>query len=749
MSMQTLTCLQIAWAFSAYTFAVLGLPWLVLHKRFARYPWQERWMGYFLAGNFYLINLVFVLQFLHISNRVTLILGTVLPFAVPYLWKKRRSMKKLLHRAQGKTILLLKGKRKLRTEFQKVHFINFDRIEKNNIGWLRKNGLELICAIILICAIFYEYGLDTIRFYGYKASDVVVHNYWVNLMDENQIFHAGVYPHGFHCIIYYLEQVFGIPTYVLFRVFSLVETLYIHLAVLVPLRGLCKNRYMPYIGVISYVLLPCIEYNTYWRFTATLPQEYGMLFIIPAGFFAIRFFQDFSPQLLMLEKEKAKSGKEKVQFDLVFFVISFSLTITVHFYDTMIAGLFCVGIALAYVKELFNWKYFSRIIGAGILSIALAVLPMAIGVAQGNKLQGSLYWGLNILGGSREDSEETASSKEPEALVETESAEGKENPLTVKEKISKLQDRIHSNSVGSQAPYGRLLASFLMVGSIFLFIIGWIDHYFCQRKREKVTWAIGWFDFLMLLLMEAPLLNLPNIMDGNRSAIFFNYIQVVVWPLISDEVLELLMVVSKKQYNVLNLLPFLVVVGGLSGMIGLQWIRPTCTSNLFEMNQAITCTTNIIHENKRFTWTICSANEERQMILSQGRYEELITFLRELKKVNQNNASIKIPTQYVYFYIEKIPIPYAYNWSLNYDRKLVSEEGAKQDINMESGLNPYKGTNRWVTMSHIYYWALAFQKLHPDAMEVYYEDEDFVCYRLTQNVNSLYELAIDYGYNDP
>lgn len=57
--------------------------------------------------------------------------------------------------------------------------------------------------------------------------------------------------------------------------------------------------------------------------------------------------------------------------------------------------------------------------------------------------------------------------------------------------------------------------------------------------------------------------------------------------------------------------------------------------------------------------------------------------------------------------------------------------------------------DRWGTMSHMYYWAQAFKKLYPQEMEVYYETTDFVCYRLHQNVNSLYNLAIDYGYNDP
>lgn len=32
-------------------------------------------------------------------------------------------------------------------------------------------------------------------------------------------------------------------------------------------------------------------------------------------------------------------------------------------------------------------------------------------------------------------------------------------------------------------------------------------------------------------------------------------------------------------------------------------------------------------------------------------------------------------------------------------------------------------------------------------MEVYYETDDFVCYRIQQNEYSLYNFAVDYGYH--
>ena len=51
-------------------------------------------------------------------------------------------------------------------------------------------------------------------------------------------------------------------------------------------------------------------------------------------------------------------------------------------------------------------------------------------------------------------------------------------------------------------------------------------------------------------------------------------------------------------------------------------------------------------------------------------------------------------------------------------------------------------------MSKMYYWAQEYQKLIPDDMRVYYEDANFICYEITQNVNRIYNLSIDYGYND-
>ena len=72
MSMKWLTILQFLEIVSAYGIVTLFLPWLILRKRFRRFSVAEQITGYFFSGNFYIIYLAYLLQFLHISNRVTL-----------------------------------------------------------------------------------------------------------------------------------------------------------------------------------------------------------------------------------------------------------------------------------------------------------------------------------------------------------------------------------------------------------------------------------------------------------------------------------------------------------------------------------------------------------------------------------------------------------------------------------------------------------------------------------------------------
>ena len=106
---------------------------------------------------------------------------------------------------------------------------------------------------------------------------------------------------------------------------------------------------------------------------------------------------------------------------------------------------------------------------------------------------------------------------------------------------------------------------------------------------------------------------------------------------------------------------------------------------------------------------------------------------------------IKIPTDSIYVFIEKVPIDY----TLGYEKsgQKISTEGAKKELPNVGVTEMYMGENRWIVMSRLYYWAEEFKRLYPNEVKTYCETENFVCYKIKQNPNRLFNFAIDYGYN--
>ena len=210
------------------------------------------------------------------------------------------------------------------------------------------NTLQWILVGAVIIALFWIYGRNLLLTYGYCASDIPVHLNWINEMVRGNLFSDGVYPFGFHCMIYYLHTVFRVDTYAILCVFYLVQVFFIHMVLLAVMKLLCRSLYLPYAGVLVYILGNLWAKQTYSRFGASLPQEFGMIFVIPSVYFLISFFQT--------EKEKLKTRETKLLSGC--FALAFSLTLAIHFYGTMIAGLCCIGIAVGFCPRFLNKEYF-------------------------------------------------------------------------------------------------------------------------------------------------------------------------------------------------------------------------------------------------------------------------------------------------------------------------------------------------------------------------------------------------------
>ncbi len=745
MSMTMLTVLQATGVSAAYLAVTLLLPFLFLHKKlhgFANVP--IRFMIYFMAGNFYVMNLVFLLELLHLSFRLTLILGTLAPFIAEFVRKHKGSFRLYLERGIEK-LSLLAGKEMGRKTFLMKLGVKLKKMSSGRMG-MKMSGhwMDVLLTGTVIVLVLYMYGLNTVHVYGYCASDLVLHNYWINEMNSNHIFADGVYPFGFHCVVYYLHAVFAIPVYVVLRVFCLVQTVMIHLMLLAFLKTVCRARYTPYIGTVVYILSDVFYQYAYYRYYASLPQEFGMLFILPAACFAVAFLRERDFTAAAGREEK---GLKAVNLYLIMFAASISMTLAAHFYDTIIAGLLCVGIGAGFCFRCFRWRYLKRIVTAGIAGLMIAVLPMAAAYVTGTPLQGSLNWGMAMLSSGSQDSGGADSKDADDGGKKAEKADKADSSknflaraagMFTPKKTARILERIDYYVMNDN-----IMAVKILLGSIAAaFLLGLLWMLFRKAEYGAVLISLSIFTGLLAMLQVSEVLGLPQLMEVTRYPVYLVYGIVAVWSLCLDAVI-LSLCRWPKAMNVLSMAGLIAacVVVAETGIRSPRYITA------YETNEAITCLTDILHDNRdNVSWTICSANDERQMIGDKGYHYEMITFLRKMQSVNKN-TEVTIPTDTVYFFIEKVPLYYRDYINSEIPKRKVSLAGARKPLSDKGGILPYIEDARWVTMSHMYYWAQAFKELYPNEMEVYMETDRFVCYRLRQNGYSLYNFAIDYGYN--
>lgn len=770
MSMTTLVILQFVGIFAAYTGLTVLLPAVMFRRVLRGRRLSEQFLMCYTFGNFYIINIVFAVQLLHISNFQTLVLLTLVLSVLIWSRVNRISLRKLIIKNAEACRKLLQGSMGIKGALYRV-WQKFIRMLKYAISFFYRevvcNTLQWILAGAIVAALFWVYGRQLILTYGYRVSDIPVHLDWINQMSRGKLFTRGVYPFGFHCMIYYLHTVFRVDTYVILCVFYLVQVFFIHMILLAMLKMLCSSKYLPYAGILMYILGSFWARNTYFRFGSSLPQEFGMIFVIPSIYFLIRFFQT--------EKENLKTKETKLTLSC--FACAFSLTLAIHFYGTMIAGMCCIGIAAGYVFRFLNKEYFRRIMVTGIISVFLAVLPMAIAFAGGTPLQGSLGWGLSVINGGNSDNEKEENTVTQDMTIEEIAAnlqgasESKENTGTASvqsgkntptvteapkpslwEKVGEIPGKIKDtwnmmaqqfrefiiNSSEEWYAYAALLSIGVLVllGAFFIIL----------RKINygEMLMSAGFCMGILTLLLCAGNLGLPTLMDGARCSIYYAYLFVAALTVLGDGMLYLVCIPGILKV-VQNAVSFLLTAAMIMGIFDQGLIKKMDFDSAYISNGALTCLTNIIKENEDRTWTIVSSNDEMQMGLYHGWHYETISFLRELENMNEDTKMF-IPTENVYFFIEKIPLDYYY---LPYSGsgQSISKKGASQPLPNADGSLMYQGEGRWILMSRMYYWAQAFMEKYPNDMKVYYESEDFICYVMPQNMYHQYNFAIDYGYN--
>ena len=216
--------------------------------------------------------------------------------------------------------------------------------------------------------------------------------------------------------------------------------------------------------------------------------------------------------------------------------------------------------------------------------------------------------------------------------------------------------------------------------------------------------------------------------------------------------------------SVLGIYEMAVITGSFRGLLYYELSR-------YEPAAAVT--ESIIETLPRYSYTIISPTDELYPVIQYGWHEELLTFLEGCGK-----GKYTVPSEYVFIYVEKKPLFYAQlhffegpSWmggenygtlfkemcsrgyldnAVSQSPEILTSEISAEAADME--LSEYKTAwemytqpeNRTVLESKAYEWCRRFAEEHPSVLNIYYEDDSFVCYYFRQDAGKPpYELGLE------
>ena len=636
-------------------------------------------------------------------------------------------------------------------------------------GWLRRKCLEIcrilrphlteyivLLAVVLYGMIYFSWG--SLQSYGYFFSDMYVHHEWINELLKGEIFSNGVYPEAMHCFVYCINTLFGIRVYNCLQLMGGIHIVVYLICAYCLMREIFQWKYTPIFLLTVFLTLDIAANLNFMvcmsRLQLMLPQEFGMYTLFLCPLFLIRFLKSTKKGVHEI-KRKSKIFNYYWDDHLFLFVLALADSIAIHFYITIMAFLLCAAFALFALKRIFTKEHFFPLVAAVVCGVLIAVLPMGGALVSGKEFQGSIGWALSVVNG-----EESENNTEPMEKASDE----REMSLKSKNKLSAFW-KGYTDSYGEERP--TVMVSFMGLTVLLLAVyqMAMIIRQIILKHSVK-KWYFQLYlpmiiaSILFMAVEQAQALGLPQLIEYSRiySIEHMLLLAVVIMP--ADMLFTLFGLFCAE--GMLQGLSVLATIGIYYVTVALGNYHGFLMEYLTRYDATVMVTNSIMDNFARYKYTIVSPVDELHQIAQHGRHEELLTFVQEIQK-----NDYKIPTEYVFLYVEKRPMEYGKlhffrgpSWlgSTKYSESYplirihpdvvsqeISEEDAKKDIMFYPLLSESYThiESRIILESKAYLWCQNFSKLHPFEVKVYYEDENFVCYYFKQNPYALYNLAIE------
>ena len=738
---------------------VLLLPMFMWRHYLRDKSLTERFFFCVITQTFFYVNVVLLLGFLNICNRWTMLGAIAAEYAlVRWSFSDRSFFKNV--KANGQMVMLAFRRQitwhyVLRQMKDTIH-----RKMRAVPEWplwqkLRSHWFEIL--LLLACLVYNAIFLThNVRLYhSYQFSDLPVHLSWVYFLEHGTLFQAGIYPFAMHAMIYTSRVVFGIDLREIILYFGSFQTL----LMIVSMFLLCRKVFFRWRWTAHLMLVIFSLLLNQGRYAASLPQECGVFAMMAMAYYLIQYLNTPKKKHRVKGDSRLRGWLRFNQYlsrqylDYKFFMLALSvaLVISFHFYTAIAAVVLAVMIVLAYFWRFFRKQYLVPIVAAALLGAFLAVLPFGACLAKGIPFQESMEWAMSVINGEEWsgtgagylDTLESMGSAEASELLDQQAAQSgtEEIPLLQREGLS-TQQKVQQffqilYEYSSSTLFGPKVAVLVFAVIAGALSIGTFLLLFTKGRRYGANYiALGMYVFVILIFAGAQRLGLMVLFDAARASVFSEPFQCMLLALPLDILFFAIAKVRSKPVQCIAATLSL----GICAAAGYTIVDNGLMHKYFDVNLAYYnepdfLISRIQKEYPKYDYTIVSPTDEYYAVVEHGYHTELSELVA---MVEGKYPAFKIPTQYIFFFIEKYTLQDYFE-----GRQFVNRESAKKDFIYQASTQDYY-YQRNVIESKAYYWAKEYQRMYPNQMHVYFENDIYICYVLEQNKNSPLDMRIDY-----
>ncbi len=684
-----------------------------------------------------------------------------------------------------------------------ARFLSFDYIRKiKSCNWTKvrlrvkesiwKFGRKIsslfwnygILALVIVYGMaYFSYGAFQVHSYGY--GDLYAHHKWIYGLIEGNIFVEGIYPEAMHCFIYCMHTLFGIKVHSILLYLQIIHVAVFMTAAYLLLRKVFHWRYTPLFVLMLFLTLDLCNadlIHSMFRLQITLPMEFALHTVFLCALYLTEYLNgtrmDYADHVVGKGKVRSYYWDE----NLFLFMISLAAAVMTHFHATLMVICVCVSFAIFALKKIFTRKYLVPLIASLFCAGLIAVLPMVGALTQGIPFNASIDWAINAVSGeeSRESRNQDSNAEDNGNVTEETDKEGElqdiqKNEISITATI--LRGVIEFYDKGYAALYGKGRGGWMLVLTVVVAVFCWLAGKKDKLKQFREVCAgyppVIVASVLYVLIYEAPMIGLPDFLPEGR---FFSpghmlLLAVMVMPV--DVAFAAFGLLRFGRDLILRILSLFAVVGIYGITVATGNFRGLLFYEVSRYNAAAMVTESIIDTFPNYSYTIVSPTDELYPVIQYGWHEELLNFVE-----SSSSVGYSIPSEYVFIYVEKKPLLYGQShffqgpWWMGEEKYLepfwdvyshkYTDSGASQSPDIIAGevseeeasveLPEYENAwlmylsldNRSVLESKAYDWCQRFAKEHPSVLNVYYEDDDFVCYYFRQDMGSpAYELGLE------